>query len=129
MTMDNYPTSTVRTALAWLVLLAADAFAVAGCATTGDVIQRAPAVQFASTKPPAQVSSCIAPAILHDWGQSKIAPSDNGTMIVVSGSAWGNPVAIIEVRPASTGSHLTIRRGGVSDHVFDGIVHVAQVCR
>lgn len=112
----------------WRFIGIAASASLAGCATTGDVMQRAPTTQFASEKPPTQVGACIAPAILHDWGQSKIAPNDRGTMIVVSGSAWGNPVAIIDVQPASRGSQVTIRRGAVSDRVLNGIVRAAQAC-
>ena len=103
---------------------------LAGCTTTGDIMQRAPVAQFTSTKPAAQVSGCIAPRIFKGWGQSKVTPSGAGSMIIVSGSAWGNPMAIIDVQPGSPGANIAIRRGGmVSDHVFNDIVAAAAACR
>lgn len=101
-----------------------------GCTTTGDVMQRAPAAEFTSAQSAQHVSGCIAPRVLKDWGQSKVTPAGDGFTIAVSGSAWGNPVAIIDVQPASPGSHVSIRRGGmVSDRVFGSIVTAAQACR
>jgi len=111
-------------------LVIAIALVLGSCATTGDVMQRAAAAQFASAKPAAAVSGCIAPRMLHNWGESKVVPSGAGPMIVVSGSSWGDPVAIIDVQPAASGSQVSIRRGAmVSDKVFDGIVRTAQACR
>lgn len=101
-----------------------------GCTTTGEVMQRAPVAQFASAQSAQHVSGCIAPRVFKDWGQSKVTPSGDGSMIVVSASAWGNPVAIIDVQPATQGSNIAVRRGGmVSDRVFDGIVATAKSCR
>lgn len=127
--MNKHSASITRTIPARLVLLVAGAFAIAGCATTGNVVQRAPSAQFASAKPLAQVNGCIAPRILKGWGQSKTNPNGSGTMIIVSGSAWGNPVAIIDVQPVLSGSRITVRRGSSSDRVFNGILRTAQACR
>ena len=105
------------------------AASLAACATTGDVMQRSPAVQFESMQSPAPISGCLAPRILKDWGQSKTSPNGRGTMIVVGGSAWGNPIAVIDIQATDPGARIAIRRGGgVSDRVFDGVVATARSC-
>lgn len=120
----------MRMNLLRVVFAVAVAFGLTACTTTGDVMQRAPAAQFASTRTVAQVSGCIAPRVFKEWAQSKVTPSGDGSMIVVSGSAWGNPMAIINVQPVASGSQIAIQRGGiVSDRVFEGIVHNAKACR
>jgi hypothetical protein len=102
---------------------------LSGCATTGDVMQRQTVRTLASPHAVAEVVGCMAPRIVRDWGESKTTPAGRGTMIAVSASAWGNPIAVIDVQPGDTGSTIAIRRGPSADRVFAGIVRIAQACR
>jgi hypothetical protein len=114
--------------LPFMMLVASSA--IAGCATTGDVMQRSPAVEFTSAQTAQQVSGCIAPRIFKDWGESKVSPDGAGSMIMVAAGAWGGPTAIINVQPSGIDARISIRRGPlVSDRVFNGIVQTARECR
>lgn len=102
---------------------------LAGCATTGQVMDRTPAVSFTSTAPADQIVSCYAPKALAEWGQSKVIPNGDGQTIVVSGSAWGNPLAIATVMPGQTATSISVKRGNaVSDRVFNSIVATLRTC-
>lgn len=102
--------------------------ALAGCATTGNVMDRAPVASFVSSKPANVTAGCLAPVMLAQWPQTKVTPSGDGQMIVVSGSAWGNPVAIFTIEPALHGSRVALRRGSVADRVFMNIETSAHKC-
>lgn len=105
------------------------AFAMTGCATTGQVMQNAPSATLASSQSAQAVVNCYAPKAIQEWGQSKIVPDGAGQIIVVSASAWGNPIAVATVMPSNTGSSVTVRRGKMtSDRVFDSVVSTLRGC-
>jgi len=102
---------------------------LSGCATTGQVMQRAPSVTLTSSATPQQVVNCYAPKALANWGQSKVIPNGDGQTIVVSASAFGDPIAVASVMPSGSATSIAVRRGNmVSDHVFDSIVSTLRGC-
>lgn len=102
--------------------------ALAGCATTGNVMDRAPVASFVSSNSVSVTAECLTPIMLAQWPQTKVAPSGDGQMIIVSGSAWGNPVAIFTIEHAYDGSHVALRRGSVADQVLKSIETSARAC-
>lgn len=114
----------IRSAVAIALVIAC-----AGCVPTSAVMQRSPVAKIDSAKTVAAVVGCYAPRVLAaGWSASKVVPSGRGQMVVVDGSAWGDPIAVVDVQPANAGSTVSVRRGAVTDRVFDPLTQMLRSC-
>jgi hypothetical protein len=102
---------------------------VSGCASPGDVMQRAPAATLTSSKTVRAVVGCAAPLAFKKWPHTKVVPDEGGTMLLLGGDVWGNVPIIADVQPTPHGSTVTVRRKLTTDHVFnDAISNVITPC-
>jgi hypothetical protein len=98
------------------------------CSTPGDVMKSPSTNRLQSSKSVDVVMGCVAPKILSDWGESKISPDEKGQMMVISGSAWADALAIVDVQPSDAGSSIILRRGRTADRVYRSIVSQIRGC-
>lgn len=113
---------------AMLVVLAA--LSLAGCSTPGGLMQKEPEASLVSAKPLSEYMQCeMSRIFMSSWSESHSMPVGDSQVIVVTGSAFGGAVAMIEVRPSGSGSEIAIRRATmVTDHVFETIEADARAC-
>lgn len=103
--------------------------ACTACATPGDVAGKAPFVTSTSVKDAQTVAGCVAPKVTAEWPQTRVIPADGGQRILVSGSAFGEVVAAVDVKPSSSGSLSEIRQGAGRMGVLTGVVESVKSCQ
>jgi hypothetical protein len=86
---------------------------LAGCATPNEVRQRAPHREFQVSRSPAEVRTCIGPAMdeaIMGFGLTHLV-RENGDMVSVISRNLETTLAVTDIRPAARGSDVTIHIG------------------
>lgn len=93
-----------------LVLAAIACISLAGCASTADVLSRAPSETLTSSKNYIDVAACIG-----DLNNMPVQERSDGSRVIAVKALAGNVGTVYTVKPNGTGAIVELRQPGIMD--------------
>jgi len=93
-----------------MIVAAVACAGLAGCASTTDVLSRAPSETLTSTKNHIDVAACIG-----DLNNMPVQERSDGSRVIAVKALAGNVGAVYTVKPNGSGSIVELRQPGIMD--------------
>ncbi len=83
---------------------------LSGCVSYSEMQDRAPALEFESSKAPNVYAGCVTPKLMEIWpGWVTLIPDGQNTVVTVASADSGTITATLTIEPTATGSHVLLR--------------------